>query len=255
MSTLVGAVGAGSLDGFAIGALVSGTCFLAITVRKRQAETARYAPVTAGGWLREHVTAAETLGSAGGYRSRHRLGDPVPGRAPRDAAFPGALPGSARPGMTPPDPQPPDATIPDGGLPRQAIPGGAHRGRSVPGGALPDGGLPAGGSRRAAFPGGAHRGRSVPGEAFPDGGLPAGVPRRAAFPDSAFPGRSSRERSRPGAELPDLSFPDGSFGTARRPDARRLPRHAAPAVGLSSKVNNWMAGLLNDLALASGAHG
>lgn len=225
MSTLVGAVGAGSLDGFAIGALVSGTCFLAITVRKRQAETARYAPVTAGGWLREHVTAAETLGSAGGYRSRHRLGDPVPGRAPRDAAFPGALPGSARPGMTPPDPQPPDATIPDGGLPRQAIPGGAHRGRSVPG------------------------------EAFPDGGLPAGVPRRAAFPDSAFPGRSSRERSRPGAELPDLSFPDGSFGTARRPDARRLPRHAAPAVGLSSKVNNWMAGLLNDLALASGAHG
>ncbi len=70
MNTLVGAgplIGTGSLDGFAIGALVSGACFLAITsprrTRRRRADVARagMAPLTAArsSWLREHVMATE----------------------------------------------------------------------------------------------------------------------------------------------------------------------------------------------------
>jgi hypothetical protein len=55
-------------------------------------------------------------------------------------------------------------------------------------------------------------------------------------------------------EFPDVAFPDGTFGTSKRPDARRLPRHAAPAVGLGSKVSHWMTGLFARPA-TSGARG
>src|SRR4030081_3091665 len=71
MSTWVGmapVIGSSSLDGFAIGALMSGACALAITAPRRaqarQAPTARdgSAPVAErSGWLCEHVMAAEAI--------------------------------------------------------------------------------------------------------------------------------------------------------------------------------------------------
>src|SRR4030081_1456478 len=71
MSTWVGmapVIGSSSLDGFAIGALMSGACALAITAPRRaqarQAPTARdgSAPVAErSGWLCEHVMAAEAV--------------------------------------------------------------------------------------------------------------------------------------------------------------------------------------------------
>ena len=67
MSAWVSAVpafGVDSLDGFAIGALMSGACALAITVPRH----ARARRAQAG---RDGRTAC-------GYRSRHRIGDPVP---------------------------------------------------------------------------------------------------------------------------------------------------------------------------------
>ena len=84
--------------------------------------------------------------------------------------------------------------------------------------------------------------------------------RESPFPDWAsrddrpFPGGASRDRGRPDVEFPDVAFPDGTFGTSKRPDARRLPRHAAPAVGLGSKVSHWMTGLFARPA-TSGARG
>src|ERR1700730_5390032 len=71
MSTWVGmapAIGTSSLDGFAIGALMSGACALAITAPRRaqarQAPTARGGSAGAAersGWLCEHVLAAEPV--------------------------------------------------------------------------------------------------------------------------------------------------------------------------------------------------
>jgi hypothetical protein len=70
MSTWVSAapvIGAGSLDGFAVGALMTGACALAITAprrtRGRKAPSARDGALAAeeGGWLCEHVMAAEAV--------------------------------------------------------------------------------------------------------------------------------------------------------------------------------------------------
>jgi hypothetical protein len=61
-------IGIRSLDGFAVGALLSGACALAIAIPRRR----RRPPATQGdstlsaernGWLCEHVMAAETAGS------------------------------------------------------------------------------------------------------------------------------------------------------------------------------------------------
>ena len=174
MSTWVGissVIGAGSLDGFAVGAMMSGAFFLAVTAPRR-ARRRQAAAVGAGGalavgprgWLSKHASAgrapraegsgAEVLGRgtfgagtfgadaervaqpdepgaqdraggappsgrdgriAGGYRSRHRLGDPVPGQTlpggpSRDGASPGSAPReSARPSSAFPDSAFPDS--------------------------------------------------------------------------------------------------------------------------------------------------
>src|SRR5579864_4205070 len=59
-------IGTGSLDGFAIGALMSGACALAITAprRARRPSAARGGAQAAErkGWLCEHVMAAEAAG-------------------------------------------------------------------------------------------------------------------------------------------------------------------------------------------------
>jgi hypothetical protein len=146
MSTWVGispVIGAGSLDGFAIGAMMSGAFFLAITAPRR-AQRRQAAAASAGGtpsagpraWLRERVAAVTSRavissgpelpspvavadapapdGQAPGYRHRHRLGNPAPG---------GLLPL-------------PEESSPDAASRRRAIPDSAFLGGAFPGSAF-----------------------------------------------------------------------------------------------------------------------
>jgi len=93
MSTWVSAapvIGTGSLDGFAFGALMTGACALAITGPRR---------------------------APGGYQSRHRRGDPIPG--PRRGAHPHVVFADAEfPERTSGSPARPDVRR----LPRHAAP-------------------------------------------------------------------------------------------------------------------------------------
>jgi hypothetical protein len=113
MSTWVGispVIGAGSLEGFAVGATAAGALFLAIAAPRRlrrrpaAAAGAHGAPVSASsaeaeafdvgpfgaGW----TSPTGRGGRADAYRSRHRLGDPIPDGAMPDTSFPDvALPG------------------------------------------------------------------------------------------------------------------------------------------------------------------
>ena len=217
---------------------------------------------------------------AGGHRSRHRLNEPIPGATSPDGTPRG---GTSR-GGTSPDSGPHGRSVPGG------VPGGARRSS----GGFPDSAFPDGAFPDSAFPGSAFPGATSPHSAFPETGFPdawapddapldaewleplpdmaprdAEGPDRAprdrghlepAFPDWAsrddapFPNEASREPARPDVEFPDVAFPDGTFGTSKRPDPRRLPRHAAPAVGLGAKVSHWMNGLFARPA-TSGARG
>ncbi len=281
------------LDGFAVGAMMSGAFFLAVTAPRR-ARRRQAAAVGAGGalavgprgWLSKHASAgrapraegsgAEVLGRgtfgpgtfgadaervaqpdepgaedraggappsgrdgriAGGYRSRHRLGDPVPGQTlpggpTRDGASPGSAPReSARPSSAFPDSAFPDSAFPDSALPGAARP-------ESPGSDLPEGAFPDGTSRRVA-PSDA----PVP-DVFPDITFPDGTSRRVAPPDAPVPD-----------VFPDIMFPDGTFGSSKRPEARRMPRHAAPAAGFRRKMSNRVTGLFAARPLTSGARG
>jgi len=73
----------------------------------------------------------------------------------------------------------------------------------------------------------------------------------SAFPDSAFPGKAFPDIAPGNGALPDVAFPGGSFGRTRRPEVRRMPRHAAPTVGFAAR----MTGLFASRALLSGARG
>lgn len=209
-------IGAGSLEGFAVGATLSGAFFLAITARRRvrrrraSAAGARGVPVSA---ISADTSSAETAaldaglcsaeafvaeaervdqpqagpqgdaswtsptgrdGRSDAYRSRHRLGDPVPGRAARD----GSAAGRAR--------------------------------------------------------------------------------RSGAFRPSASPGWASRDNAQPDTPFPDVAFsdvafPDGTFRSSRRPEVRRLPRHAAPTVSFGTKMSGRVTGLFAARPLAGGA--
>jgi hypothetical protein len=195
------------------------------------------------GW---HLTVGDDGRAAGGHRNRHRLNEPLPGAASPDRA-------------------------PRGGTSRDS----GHRGGAIRGGARrSSGGFPDG-----AFPDSAFPEDVFPETGFPDVEFPGEDPldadwleplpdvpqqdrgrRESPFPDwasrddSPFPAGSSRERGRPDVEFPDVAFPDGTFGTSKRPETRRLPRHAAPAVGLGSKLSHWMTGLFARPA-TSGARG
>jgi len=132
MTTWVGlapAVGVGSLNGFAIGVLVSGAFSLAIIAprraRGRRATVARDGGTLANGRpprpsrqvmaagpegpvTRDDVGLSFPAGREGRagneYRSRHRLGDPIPDWAlPRGRFRHGAPSGSAPPGSAPRD--------------------------------------------------------------------------------------------------------------------------------------------------------
>jgi hypothetical protein len=112
MSTWVSAapvIGAGSLDGFAIGALMTGACALAVTAprrtRGRKAPSARDRAVAAeeAGWLCEHVMAAEAGASevaaeavvAGGSSALAAAPVPTSGETP-----PGLTSRETPPGLT-----------------------------------------------------------------------------------------------------------------------------------------------------------
>jgi hypothetical protein len=204
------------------------------------------------GW---HLTVGDDGRVAGGHRSRHRLNEPLPGamspdRTPRGGTSRDSGPrGRAVTG---------GARRSGGGFPDSAFPESALPGREFPETGFPETGFP-----DVSFPDQEPRDvewlDELPGVAPRDaGGLDPLPPDRAPrdrgrleppFPDWAsgddrpFPNRASRERGRPDVEFPDVAFPDGTFGTSKRPEPRRLPRHAAPAVGLGSKVSHWMTGL------------
>ncbi len=213
------------------------------------------------GW---HLTVGDDSQAAGGRRSRHRLNEPLPGTTSPDRAPRGGTSrdsgdrGSAAPGGTRrssggfPDSAFPDSALPDDDafpdvrFPDVEFPGEEPRDAEwldpIPDLAPRDAGqLDA---LRGAAPRDAGRLEPLPDMAPRDRGR-----RESPFPDWAsrddrpFPSGASRDRGRPDVEFPDVAFPDGTFGTSKRPDARRLPRHAAPAVGLSSKVSHWMTGL------------
>jgi hypothetical protein len=70
-------------------------------------------------------------------------------------------------------------------------------------------------------------------------------------------GRPWRD-ARSGIVFPDVELAPALIASARRPNARRPPRHAAPSVGLGSRmtgIGRRMTGLFATRALASGARG
>jgi len=240
MSTWVGVtplIGAGSLDGFAVGALMSGACSLAIVAprrgRRRQIAAACHGLALAVGRPEQegqHVRPAEVFGAGS-----------EPGAPPEEPR--GGRPAAGRHRLA----------NPDGVLLGSLSPGGTRRG----GGTRPS----------STWPGGARPGGTRTGGALRDTVPPPRTSRHAAFPDSAFPGQApSRDgahpeevpprgaHSEPDAALPDLVFPDGASGPSRRPEGRR-PRHAAPPAGFSSRINSLMTGLAEARVLASGAYG
>jgi hypothetical protein len=239
MSTWVGVtplIGAGSLDGFAVGALMSGACSLAIVAprrgRRRQIAAACHGLALAVGRPEQegqHVRPADVFGVGS-----------EPGAQPEEPAR-GGRPVVGRHRLA----------NPDGVLPGGLSPGGTRRGgRTRPGSTWP----------------GSTRGGTRTGGALRDTAPPSRTSRHAAFPEAAFPGRTpSRDgappdaahpqvaHSEPDAAFPDLAFPDGAPGPSR-PEGRR-PRHAAPPAGFSSRINSLMTGLAAARVLASSTHG
>jgi hypothetical protein len=178
MSTWVGispVIGAGSLEGFAVGATVTGAFLLAITaprrLRRRQAAAGTH---SAPGSARSPEAEAFDAGSSGAEveRAQSQPGaqedvgcTPPTGRAARTARAAGAA-GAA---------------------------GAAYRSRHRLGDPIPDG----------ALPGAAPRDDAQPDTPFPD----------VAFADAAFPGGVFRPSRRPAARLPRHAAPTVSLGT------------------------------------------
>src|ERR1700728_4670860 len=273
-------IGPGSLDGFAVGVMMSGAFFLALTAPRR----ARRRPAVGAG-------TTCLVAARGGLAVRRprvpripRLpGSPKVSEIPKQSGVSGlpevsgartlgadALePGAFEAGAFGPSPFGAGPFAP--GAERMAQPdepgsysdtgwhltvgddsraAGGRRSRHrlnepLPGTTSPDR-APRGGTSRdsghsgSAAPGGTRRSSAgFPDSAFPDSAFPdSALPDDEAFPETGFP-----DVRFPDVEFPDDAFPDGTFGTSKRPDARRLPRHAAPAVGMGSKVSHWMTGL------------
>ena len=247
MSVWVGispVIGAGSLEGFAVGAAVSGASFLAITaprrLRRRRATAvdACGVPVSASsaeaGTLDAELCRVEAFGAgaeteppAQPQPGAQRLTQPQPGAERRLAQ---SQPGAERLAQSQPHAQDDAAwSSPAGHDSRPA----AYRSR--------------------------HRlGDPVPGRVAPGGVSGRRARRRGAFLPGAFPSWASQDDAQPDTPFPDVAscdvaFPDGTFRSSRRPEARRLPRHAAPAVSFGAKVSGRVMGLFAARPLAGGA--
>lgn len=238
-------IGVGSLNGFAVGALVSGACALAITspgrMRKRRAARGGTPPTAvSSGWLCEHVmaheyrmAAEERVASGPALSGEHR----IPGAgAPDVTGEPSRAGGAADERLARPEElgTRPAEALADGRGSRAMGYRSRHRlGDSVPARPSP------GGPQDHALPGGTSPDRRA-GDGAPRNG------KRPAFPDSAFPESGLPGIASPNGARRDVTFPDDSFG---RQGSRRIPRHAAPAVGFAAR----MTGLLVTRALASEA--
>jgi hypothetical protein len=145
---------------------------------------------------------------------------------------------------------------------------GGHRSRHRRGGPTPfrapsDGVSPDSASEQSAFAGSVALQSPFPGSAVRSTAFADGVFLRTAFADSVFPrigfaGGRSRRDAHPDIEFSDAELALVPFACPRRPEARRLPRHAAPSIGLGSRIagiGSRMTGLFVTRALASGARG
>jgi hypothetical protein len=258
MSVWVGispVIGAGSLEGFAVGAAVSGASFLAITaprrLRRRRATAvdACGVPVSASsaeaGTLDAELCRVEAFGAgaeteppAQPQPGAQRLAQPQPG-AERVAQ---PQPGAER--VAQPQPEAERVAQPQPHAQDDAA-----------------WSSPAGHDSRPAAYRSRHRlGDPVPGRAAPGGVSGRRARRRGAFLPGAFPSWASQDDAQPDTPFPDVAscdvaFPDGTFRSSRRPEARRLPRHAAPAVSFGAKVSGRVMGLFAARPLAGGAPG
>lgn len=91
-----------------------------------------------------------------------------------------------------------------------------------------------------------------------DGVSPSRVSLQSAFPLVGLSGGRWRRNTYPDVVFPDGELTGATFAGRRRPEARRLPRHAAPSVGLGSRITgigSRMTGLFATRTLASGARG
>jgi hypothetical protein len=234
MSTWVGispVIGAGSLEGFAVGATVTGAFLLAITAprRLRRRPAAAAGTRSAPGGASSPEAEAFDAGSFGVGSFGAGAGA---GAGSFDAGWFGAeaeraaqsQPGAQEDvGWTPPT--------------RRADRAVAYRSRHRLGDPIPDG----------ALPGAAFRDDAQPDTPFPDVALPGAASRDDAQPDTPFP-----DVALPDVAFPDVAFPGGVFRPSRRP-AARLPRHAAPTVSFGTKVSGRVTGLFATRPLAGGA--
>jgi len=266
-------IGTGSLDGFAIGSLMSGACALAITApRRARRPSAAAAEVVWGGVAAEAVrieaagtglAAAEVAGPEATVEAVEtaRTGRACTGLAGAglaDESFGAEAERLARPD--------------DVGAKRTGCSAGGQYGRAagryrrrhrrgdpIPFGAPRDGVFPGSTLEQSAFPGiplqSPFPGGAVRSNAFADRAFP-----RTAFADSVLPRMGSASRRSRRDAHPDLEFSDAElalvpFASPRRPEARRPPRHAAPSIGLRSRISSRMTGLFATRALVSGARG
>ena len=237
-------IGADSLAGFAVGATVSGAFFLAITaprrVRRRQAAAAGIRGVPAS------VNSAKTDGvqagalDAGLCGTEAGLSGTVAGLSGTAAGLCGAEAfGAEAERVVQPQPGAQDdasQTSPTGRDGRDTRDGrdAAYRSRHRLGDPVPG----------RTVRGGESAGRTRDGGAFPRGASPGWASRDHAQPDTPFPAVASSC---------DVAFPDGTFRSARRPEARRLPRHAAPTASFGTRVSGRVTGLFAAQPLAGGA--
>jgi hypothetical protein len=105
---------------------------------------------------------------------------------------------------------------------------------------------------------GGYRSRHRLGDPIPGSAPWDDVSPDAGYQGGAFPGWGPARGAQPELMFPDDEFSDYTFRSARRPEVRRLPRHAAPSAGFGSRITGLgsrMSGLFAARTLASGARG
>ena len=223
-------IGAGSLEGFAVGATVSGAFFLVITAPRRMRRRQAAVAGTRGG---PASTSSAEIGSVGTGALDVGLCGAEAGLCGTEAGLCGT-----------------EAFRPEAERVAQPQPGAQDDASWT---------SPTGQDRRAAAYRSRHRlGDPIPGRVAHGGASADRTRRSIAFPHSTFPGWASRDDAQlgtafPDVASPDVAFPDGTFRSARRPEVRRLPRHAAPTVSFGTKVSGRVTGLFAAWPLAGGA--